>query len=69
MATKACEITDGEDGWEWNTLAAAYAEVGQFDEAVRYQRKALDDPAYRGQAGDEFRQRLELYKQGKPFRT
>jgi serine/threonine protein kinase/Flp pilus assembly protein TadD len=69
MATKVCELTD-----DWNThwklmgLAAAYAEAGQFDEAVRYQEKALEDQVYQGPGGDAFRQRLELYKQRKPYR-
>jgi hypothetical protein len=51
-----------------DTLAAACAEAGQFDEAVRYQTMALDDRTSRGPTGDEFRQRLELYKQKRPFR-
>src|SRR5207245_34966 len=65
LATKACELTEWQSGWQLNTLAAAYAEVGQFDEACRYQAKAFEDPAYQGSDGDEFRQRLELYKQKK----
>ncbi|MFL5242524.1 MAG: hypothetical protein ACJ8FY_10485 [Gemmataceae bacterium] len=68
MATKACELTEWEDCQELAVLAAAYAEAGQFGEAERYQMKALEDPAYHGLAGDGFRQRLELYKQKKPYR-
>jgi len=68
MATRACDMTGWVSGWELATLAAAYAEVGQFDEALRYQTKALEDPDCRGVDGDEFRQRLELYKQKKSFR-
>src|SRR5207245_1245135 len=41
MATRACELTGWETGWQLNLLAAAYAQVGQFDEAERYQTKAL----------------------------
>ncbi len=68
LATKACELTDWKHALGLDTLAAAYADAGQFDEAERYQTKALEIPVYRGLAGDEFRQRLELYKQKKPFR-
>jgi hypothetical protein len=68
MATKACELAEWDSSWKLHTLAAAYAEAGQFDEAVRYARRALEDPAYRSRADDEFRQRLELYKQKKPYR-
>jgi tetratricopeptide (TPR) repeat protein len=67
LATKACELTHWRIGDHLNSLAAAYAETGQFGEAERYQSKALDDPAYQGPAGDEYRQRLNLYKQKKSF--
>jgi hypothetical protein len=48
-------------------LAAAYAEAGDFEKAVRWQEKANDryiDPEDR-QRGKE---RLELYKEEKPYR-
>ena len=49
-----------------DTLAAAHAEAGQFDEAVRWQEKAIQlAPA---EQQDELRGRLEMYRQGKPFR-
>jgi hypothetical protein len=50
------------------TLAAAYAEAGQFDEAVRYQTRALDDAALKGDLRAAAKERLELYKQKKPYR-
>lgn len=68
MATTACELTDWKSGLELAILAAAYAQASQFGEASRYQTQALEDPAYRGRAGDEFRRRLELYKQKQPLR-
>ena len=69
LATKACELTDWKSGWELNKLAAAYAEAGQFDNAVHYQRKALERPPFQDQFGDPFgwREQLELYKQKKPY--
>ena len=48
-------------------LAAAYAEAGDFKQAVRWQQEAIDrylDPEDKKQG----RERLELYKQKKPFR-
>src|SRR5207249_781978 len=66
VATKACELTDWNGSWELVALAAAYAEVGLFDDAVRFQSKAIDNPGYRATTQD--RQCLELYKQKKPFR-
>jgi tetratricopeptide (TPR) repeat protein len=68
LATKACELTDWKNSNPLDTLAAAYAEAGQYDHAVHWQHKALEDPYLKGSAGDEFRQRLELYKQKRPYR-
>jgi TPR repeat protein len=62
-----------------DTLAAAYAEVGRFDDAIAMQQAAID----RVQAGDgaspadlltrirlpELRARLEGYRSGQPYRT
>jgi tetratricopeptide (TPR) repeat protein len=67
-AKKACELTGHKNGGYLDTLAAAYAETGDFDKAVEWQEKAV-------QAGDipirdlgAARKRLELYKQKKPYR-
>jgi tetratricopeptide (TPR) repeat protein len=68
LATRACELSSWKSGAHLDTLAAAYAEVGQFDTAIRYQGQALQDPTYAGGRGDVLRQRLELYKQNRPYR-
>jgi tetratricopeptide (TPR) repeat protein len=67
-ATTACERTAWKKGGFLDTLAAAHAEAGQFEEAVRYQIRALDDPSSPAKFGPAARQRLELYRQMKPFR-
>jgi tetratricopeptide (TPR) repeat protein len=67
-ATTACEQTGWKDPFCLDTLAAACAEAGQFEDAVRYQTRALDDPALKGDLRIAARQRLELYRQKKPFR-
>lgn len=54
-----------DDGWALSCLAEANAEAGRFEQAVRLQTKAL---GYPWTAGNEFRERLELYKQNKPLR-
>jgi tetratricopeptide (TPR) repeat protein len=67
-AKTACERSGWKDPLYLDTLAAAYAEAGQFEEAVRYQTRALDDPALKGDVRMAATQRLELYRQKKPFR-
>jgi cytochrome c-type biogenesis protein CcmH/NrfG len=67
-ATTACERSGWNEPYCLDTLAAAYAEAGQFDEAVRYQTRAVDDPALGGDFRTAADKRLELYRQMKPFR-
>jgi Zn-dependent protease len=68
-ATYACEAT----GWSKpncvGTLAAAYAEVGDFQQAVNLQQRVLADPAYCQKYGEAtVTGRLRLYEQGVPCR-
>jgi hypothetical protein len=49
-------------------LAAAHAETGDFEQAVRWESKALEDKDFAAHSSVAARKRLELYKQKKPFR-
>ena len=53
-----------------DTLAAAYAEAGRFDDAVKTTEeiRARAVSAHDTNTVDMARQRLELYKAGKPYR-
>jgi tetratricopeptide (TPR) repeat protein len=48
------------------TLAAAHAELGEFDKAVEWQTKAID--ASSGALKEQFQERLKLYQDKKPYR-
>lgn len=67
-ATQACELTEWKIAGSIDTLAAAYAEAGDFDAAIKWQTKAIE----LGNAGPtlkcEAEQRLELYRDHKPCR-
>ena len=41
-----------------DTLSVASAEVGDFEQAIRWQRKALEDPAYVKEEGGNAKQKL-----------
>ncbi|MCD4727262.1 MAG: tetratricopeptide repeat protein, partial [Pirellulales bacterium] len=66
MATDACEATDYKLAHILSTLAAAYAETGDFDSAVKWSTKAveLDDNEH----GDAIKKELDSYKAKKPWR-
>jgi len=67
-ATRACELTEWAEPGYLDTLAAASAECGEFDDAVKWQEKALAmvDSAARQ---DDYRSRLDSYLRRKPARA
>lgn len=66
LARKACARSDWKNPASIDTLAAAYAEAGEFEQAVRYQTMALELAG--SDADDSFRQRLRLYRERRPYR-
>ena len=67
-ATRACALTGGRDPYLLGTLAAASAEAGDFRAAVDWQTKALARFRAAGGNIEKDRERLALYRAGKPFR-
>jgi tetratricopeptide (TPR) repeat protein len=66
-ATRACELSSWKKANELDTLAAAYAEAGQFKTAIQWQTSALD-------AGgdidrDDFEARLAMYRKQESYRS
>jgi tetratricopeptide (TPR) repeat protein len=69
MATKACEATAYQAPHILSTLAAAYAELGDFEDAIKWSQKAVE------LSSDDENSQLEQlsaelagYKEGKPWR-
>ena len=65
-ATRACELSEWKAAYPLGTLAAACAEVGDFDAAVKWQTRAnaIYYDAEDERMGEE---RLELYRAKKPY--
>ncbi len=66
-ATKACEFSAWKDGEYIDTLAAAYAESGDFANAIKWAEKAIELATAESDK-DEMQERLELYKADSPYR-
>lgn len=66
LATKACKLTDEKEPDVLDTLAAAYAEVGDFKNAVETERRAIALASDAAQT--HLQDRLKLYEMGQPFR-
>jgi tetratricopeptide (TPR) repeat protein len=70
LAARAYQIAGDKDIKALDTLAAACAETGRFDDAVRYARKASDLASAAGQKAkaEQIGKRIELYQAHKPLR-
>ncbi|MDO8431418.1 MAG: hypothetical protein Q7S58_03310 [Candidatus Binatus sp.] len=65
-ATRACELTSWKRAFVLDTLAAAYAENGKFDEAVKWQMSALE---LAGKVNNkDYEARLAMYRRREPYR-
>jgi protein O-mannosyl-transferase len=70
LAKRACELTRFQNPSFLETLAAAYAEVGRFDEAALAAQKAIDLAARSGNPtlARQVQEHLRLYRAAKPLR-
>ena len=64
-ATRACELTEWQEAGFLDTLAAACAELGDYDDAVKWMEKAI---GLAPEHEDDYRTRLDLYENDKPYR-
>jgi tetratricopeptide (TPR) repeat protein len=69
LASQACQMTEYKNPGYLDTLAAAFAEKGEFASAVKWQEEAVkaaaEEPA---EVQVEIQSRVDLYKQKKPYR-
>jgi tetratricopeptide (TPR) repeat protein len=65
-AKRACELDGYRDFRYLGTLAAAYAETGNFEEAVKWQKKSMELGLSKNDI-KEAQDHLDLYKQNKPY--
>jgi serine/threonine-protein kinase len=68
-ATRACELTEWSDQGFLDTLAAACAECGEYEEAIKWQEKALELVEDDAEKEADYRSRLDLYHDRKPARV
>jgi tetratricopeptide (TPR) repeat protein len=69
LASQACELTSYQNAGYLDTLAAAFAEKGDFDSAIKWQEEAVkasgkEPPDIQA----DIKSRIDLYKQKKPYR-
>ncbi len=68
IATKACEQTDWKESHILSTLAAAYAETGDFQTARRYSQQAVGIEDTPDEVLQQLREELASYEREKPWR-
>lgn len=69
LATKACEVTEFKKPHILSTLGAAYAETGDFENAIKWSTKAVElgEKDLKDQV-EQLKDELKHYEEGKPFR-
>ena len=70
LAAHACELTGYTNALCLDTLAAAYAEAGRFDDAIQVLKRVIAQAgtAQNQQLMDELERKLKLYEAGRPYR-
>lgn len=67
-ARKRCQPSNYFNYFCLDLLAVAYAEVGDFDQAVSYETQALEKAPPHGPRFLKMKKRIELFKQHQPYR-
>ncbi|MFM9065470.1 MAG: hypothetical protein ACKOOI_20910 [Pirellula sp.] len=66
---QACELTEYKKSHILSTLAAAYAELGQFDKAIEWSTKAVElGTKEEAEQIQQLKEELKSYQEKKPWR-
>jgi tetratricopeptide (TPR) repeat protein/membrane protease YdiL (CAAX protease family) len=65
-AERANQLTDGNSMWAQHTLAAAYAEAGRFDDAVKAEQRTVELAPDADKS--DFEEYVRWYESGQPYR-
>jgi tetratricopeptide (TPR) repeat protein len=68
LGTKACELTKYQKAHILSTLAAGYAEKGDFENAKKWSGKAVELGAKEDDVDQQLKKELESYKNARPWR-
>jgi tetratricopeptide (TPR) repeat protein len=69
LGERAVQLTDGKEPHILSTLAAGYAELGNFDKAIYWSSKAVEiGRQQEHQQIQQLEEELEQYRAGKPWR-
>jgi tetratricopeptide (TPR) repeat protein len=66
-ATQACQLAEWKLPADWDTLAAAYVESGDFGNAVKWETKFLETPGLDKASTSRAQSRLTLYQAHQPY--
>jgi tetratricopeptide (TPR) repeat protein len=68
LATRACELSEFRDAGCLDTLAAAHAENGDYEQAIAFVSQAIDRAGH-DEEQKEFARHLDCFREGNPFRA
>lgn len=68
LATKACEATEWKEAHIISTLAAGYAETGDFETAKKYSKQAVELGSETDEVKSQLQKELDSYEERKPWR-
>jgi tetratricopeptide (TPR) repeat protein len=66
LATRACEVTEYQAAHILSTLAAAQAELGNFDKAIENSTQAVEKGS--DEMKEQLQKELDSYQQNQPWR-